>query len=83
MENEKNIWKHVLEKAMRDENFRKKLKNDPKNTLKAEGLNIKDSCKINILENTENNQYLVLPEINANTPKSLKDVSGGTNSGAV
>ncbi len=63
---------------MRDENFKKKLKNDPKNTLKAEGLNVKDSCKITILENTENNQYLVLPEINANTKNSLEKVSGGT-----
>ncbi|NBO23812.1 MAG: NHLP leader peptide family natural product precursor [Chlamydiae bacterium] len=79
MENEKNIWKHIEEKAIKDENFRKKLKNDPKNTLKAEGLNVQDSCNITILENTEHDKYLVLPEVNQNAKKSLKNVSGGFN----
>lgn len=54
------------------------MKNDPKNTLKAEGLNVQDSCNITILENTEHDKYLVLPKVNLKTKKSLKDVSGGT-----
>lgn len=78
MENEKNKWKHIIEKAAKDENFKKKLKNDPKNTLKAEGINVKDSCKITILENSETDKYFVLPELPSHNKDSLKGVSGGT-----
>ena len=80
------IEKMLVEKAMKDESFRKKLIHEPRLTLEHElGATIPEYIKINILEETSDTFYLVLPSgssikaVDELMESELAQVSGGTN----
>jgi len=55
----------VIARALKDENFRQLLKDDPKNGIESElGIKLPESLKINIIEEKSDEIYLVLPAIN-------------------
>jgi len=80
------IEKMIIEKAMKDETFRNKLIHEPRLTLEQElGATIPEAITINILEETPDTFFLVLPSassakvVDELMESELAQVSGGTN----
>lgn len=78
------IEQQIIEKAMKDAGFRQQLLENTRETLEKEfGIRIPDSVKINVLEESPEQFYLVLPgEIEDSafgelSEEELKTVSGG------
>jgi len=78
------LEKIVVERAMKDEDFRKRLIEDSKAALEQEtGIRIPDSVNIKVLEEDSQTFYLVLPpKSNSETEDELTEadlrmVSGG------
>ena len=74
----------LVQKAAQDDAFRKQLVTDPKGTiLKTLGLRLPDEVKINVLEETVQNLYLVLPVKSTGSEElaehELAMVAGGLN----
>lgn len=74
----------LLEKAVKDDQFRKNLLSDPRKTISAElGFDIPEDLQVRILEETPMHFYLVLPALNTLdtdfelSEQDLKNVSGG------
>jgi predicted molibdopterin-dependent oxidoreductase YjgC len=74
----------LIEKAMKDESFRKQLIENPGAAIEEEtGMKIPDVLKIKVLEEDQQTFYLVLPSIQGNnselelTEAELESVSGG------
>lgn len=61
----KKIWAQITAKAWDDETFKKKLKEDPKNTLVQEGFLLEKGIEYKILENTKNQEFLVIRDPNS------------------
>ena len=62
------LKKKIIEKAMKDEAFRKELIEDPKAAVeKAFGVKAPDGVEITVLEETPNTVYLVLPAVRSQT----------------
>ncbi len=76
MEQREQLEQRIIEKAMKDEDFRKQLIEDPRFTLEQEtGMRIPDSIIIKILEEDAQTFYLVLPaKINPETVDELSEV---------
>jgi hypothetical protein len=74
----------LIEKAMKDESFRKQLIENPKEVIEAEfGKKIPESININVMEENAHTVYLILPQVSAQnsemelTEAELFDVAGG------
>ncbi len=63
MASERNqlIWGEVVARAWRDEAYKEQLLANPKQVLSEAGASIPDDLEIQIVSNTENVRYLVLP----------------------
>lgn len=84
MEQRKQLEQQIIEKAMKDESFRKQLIEDPKFILEQEtGIRIPSSLNITVLEEDPQTFYLILPpkpvlhEDEELTEAELEGVSGG------
>ncbi len=84
MELRKNLESKLIEKAWKDEEFKASLTSNPEETIKKE-LNIKipDGINIKVLEETEEEVYLVLPQDPVKTGQMLSvteldSVAGGS-----
>ncbi|MEI6435428.1 MAG: NHLP leader peptide family RiPP precursor [Bacteroidota bacterium] len=80
----KQIEQHLIEKALKDETFRKQLMENPNETIELEiGMKLPMTIKIRILEEDARTAYLILPQttLNSNeeelTEADLATVSGG------
>lgn len=86
MENQKHyrteVEKIIIEKAMKDMNFRESLINNPKETAEQmTGIKLPDEISIKVLEETGNVFFLVIPAMEPEkvelTDADLSVVSGG------
>ena len=79
----RQLEQQIIEKAMKDEDFRKRLIEDSKFTLEKEtGVSIPDSVNIKVLEEDAQTFYLVLPpKINSETTDELTEADLGMVSG--
>ncbi|MEI6455682.1 MAG: NHLP leader peptide family RiPP precursor [bacterium] len=58
----KFLERKIIEKAMKDESFRSRLKSDPRGAIESEmGIKIPQSLKIEIMEEDRDTVYLILP----------------------
>jgi hypothetical protein len=81
----KQLEQQLVEKAMKDEQFRSQLVNNPRETIEKEmGVKIPESIIIKVLEEDINNLYLILPTVPVQesdgelTEADLQLVAGGT-----
>lgn len=83
VENRVQLENQLIEKAMKDENFRKALQSDPVSVIEEElGIRLPEGFSINVLEETPEQFYLVLPAVNPPagdelTEAELNQVAGG------
>jgi hypothetical protein len=91
MENQNQRWKQLeqqlIEKAMKDEQFRRQLVNHPRETIEKEmGIRIPENLSIKILEEDINTLYLILPSVPDQesgsdlTEADLQSIAGGIGS---
>lgn len=86
MSNLKQKIEHqLIEKAMKDANFRKQLLEHPKPAFEQEtGIHLPPNLTIRVLQEDKYNLYLILPSMqsevveNELTETELESVSGGT-----
>jgi hypothetical protein len=52
----------VIAKAWSDQDFKARLIANPAETLQAEGIVIPDGVKVNVVENTKDQFYFVIPK---------------------
>ncbi len=77
------LQQKLIEKSMKDENFRKQLIENPSATIESEtSIKIQESIKIKVLEEDNNSFYIILPAQNNETEDELTDselehVAGG------
>ena len=78
------LEKQLIEKALKDESFRKQLVENPGAAIEAEtGRKIPETVKIKVLEEDSQTVYLVLPQAPVQstemelTEEELKSVAGG------
>ena len=81
----KKLEEQIIEKAMKDDSFRKKLIDNPKLIFELEtGINLPETIKIKILQEDQKTVYLVLPPFRGDaaedelTEAELASVAGGT-----
>jgi hypothetical protein len=60
---QRSVRAKILIRAAQDSDYKLQLFNDPKATLKAEGMMIPDSAEVMVLENTDQQFYIILPYI--------------------
>ncbi|MEI6172479.1 MAG: NHLP leader peptide family RiPP precursor [Bacteroidota bacterium] len=84
MEPRKQLEQALIEKAMKDESFRKQLIEDPRSVIQEEfKMKIPDSLNLIVLEEDQKTFYLILPsnpspgEEMELTEAELEGVSGG------
>jgi ferritin-like protein len=71
--NEQNLKDQIIEKAWTDAEFKSKLLADPKSAIKdAFGVDIPEDVQVDVLEETSNKYYLVLPQ----NPSDTNNVEG-------
>lgn len=79
MPSEQELREQVIEKAWTDSNFKKKLLADPKAAIQeAFGVAIPDEYQLQVLEETDDTLYLVLPQ----SPASASNVSSAADDGS-
>ncbi len=61
----KEKMNQIIAKALADEAFKTELKKHPREVLAKHGIQVPANVKLEILENTDNFKYLVLPGLNA------------------
>ena len=78
------LEQQIIEKAMKDDSFRKHLLEDPKTAFEQEsGITLPASFKITVLQEDQNNVYLILPPLHSGagqdelTEAELASVAGG------
>lgn len=83
-EQREKIEQQLIEKAMKDAGFRQQLLENTRETLEKElGFKLPDSVKINVLEESPEQFYLVIPGVVEDSAfgelseEELKTVSGG------
>jgi hypothetical protein len=64
---QRSVRSRILLKAREDPDYKAKLIQEPKTTLKAEGLPIPNASSVTVLENTPEQLYIVLPHIHSRT----------------
>ena len=83
MNQRKNLEEKLIEKALKDNDFKQRLISDPREVLKEEfNISIPSSINLNVIEEKENEITLVIPndgfskseELN---PEELDLISGG------
>ena len=86
MNQRQQLEQQLIERAMKDESFRKQLIENPGATIEAEtDIKIPETMNIRVLEEDPKTFYLVLPFTHGNTPEmelteaELESVAGGTN----
>jgi hypothetical protein len=62
LENKKK-YVQIIAKAWADEEYKKKLLANPTEVFKEEGLELPESINIKMLEDTEDEQVLILPRV--------------------
>lgn len=74
----------LIRQATQDKAFRNRLLTDPKSVLKEQGLALSDDVQIQVLQETSNQYYLILPASNVSSSESillsdqeLEGVAGG------
>ena len=68
----------VIAKAWSDADFRARLLANPAQTLQAEGIEIPAGVKVNVVENTTEQFYFVIPKkVNELSDEELGNVAGG------
>jgi hypothetical protein len=82
MDVRKQLEQKIIEKAMKDESFRKQLIEDPKFVIEKEtGIKIPASLNVTVLEENPQTFYLILPPVIQEdeelTEAELEEVSGG------
>ncbi len=81
-----NLWAKIVAKAWNSENYKKRLLENPtailKEEMKKENLELPQDVIIKIVENTNHENYLVLPKkpSEALTEESLKSLSAAGDS---
>ncbi len=61
--NEQNLKDQIIEKAWTDAEFKSKLLADPKSAIKdAFGVDIPEDINLNVVEETADSYYLVIPQ---------------------
>ena len=85
MNQRQQLEQQLIEKAMKDESFRKQLIENPGAAIEAVlERKIPESIKINVLEEDANTVYLILPQVSNQssemelTDAELNAVAGGT-----
>lgn len=83
MKTRESFEKMIIEKAVKDDTFRSQLMENPKSFIEKEmGVKIPEMINIQILEETSDTFYLVLPAVTDTaseelTEKELQQVSAG------
>jgi hypothetical protein len=62
---QRSVRSRILLKAREDPDYKAKLLQEPKTTLKAEGLPIPNTSTVIVLENSPEQLYIVLPHVHA------------------
>ena len=80
MNDESKQYQQLIAKCWADEAFKQRLLADPAGTLKAEGIEVPEGVRVQVVENTGQVSTLVIPV----RPTDLSDelfaqVSGGAN----
>ncbi|WP_063847553.1 NHLP leader peptide family RiPP precursor [Bacillus sp. FJAT-28004] len=71
MSNEQPLKDQIIQKAWEDAEFKKQLIANPKEAVKeAFGIEVPDTIEVEVVEESANKFYLVLPE----NPKTMKSV---------
>jgi hypothetical protein len=75
----KKIWAEIVAKAWKDEKFKEKLLSNPEEVFKKYGYILPKHTSIQVLEDTDNKHYLILPQKLKETPseEDLKRISAG------
>ena len=78
METRKELEARIVAKANRDDDFRAKLRSDPKGAIGQElGVTIPDALSVKVHEETATTAHLVLPMSEKLTERDLQAVEGG------
>ena len=83
MDQRQQLEQQLVQKAMKDESFRKQLIEDPRASIETEtGMKIPESITIEILEEDHHSFYIILPAQNKEvegelTDTDLEQVAGG------
>ena len=54
-------WAKIVAKAWADEDYKKRLMDDPASVLSDEGMELPEGVKINVVEATDKQAWMVLP----------------------
>jgi hypothetical protein len=88
MTQRQQLEQKLIEKAMKDESFRKQLIENPGTAIEEEtGMKIPEAVKFKVLEEDQQTVYLVLPAISLQnsdlelSEAELESVAGGTEGG--
>ena len=55
-------WLEIISKAIKNEDFKRKLLENPNLVLREEGLELPENIQAKIFEEDNNTRYLILPE---------------------
>jgi len=84
MDQKQQMEQRLVEKAMKDEQFREQLRVSPKETIEAElGIKLPQALNIHVLEEKPDSVFLILPNTSTNlsdgelSEAELESVSGG------
>ena len=74
----------IMVKACRDPEFKQQLLSNPIKVLRSEGIDFKEGVNIHIVENTDTDFYLVLPQISDRlSEEELEALTGGCDKGCI
>jgi hypothetical protein len=75
---QQNPMGKIIAKALKDENFKKKLIADPEAVLKAEGVEVPEGITLKAVEDTENTRHIVLPSLSSElSDEEIARIAGG------
>ena len=79
MNDQSNQYQQLIAKCWADEDFKQRLLNNPAETLKAEGMELPEGVRVQVVENTSQDFTLVIPA----RPTDLSDEElGGAHGGS-